>query len=288
MTEMKTVTLGIGKANMEKKNMNNVTSIEPRNFVITSAPTDETLKMPWGINPPTAKPIAWGARAIFRRTTHTVELDVWDQEMVGGTDEERKALEKWINTIAVPAIKRELEESDIYPCDATQVELPIDGMMVVFSPKQSCGYLYIGIWPSEGLLAKGPSSLAVNATGKRKKGFTTRPKEPKDKKPFLAVVIEPGKKPEIRDIGDAKLETIQALVGGYIEHVPFFPKPKYTVAVNEEGVIQGLPFNRTRVINRKMAGHPGNVHHLHGTIVIYQVKGLTREQAEKIVEEWSR
>lgn len=274
--------------------INNVTSInQDRSFAITSEPNDATLKMPWGINPPVAKPIAWGARAIFRRTTHTADLDyVWDrQEMVGGTEEERQAFVQWINKEAIPRIRTELMASDIYPRDATQVELPWKGFMIVFSPKQSCGYLYIGIWPMEGMIAAS-SDVASKPGVAKAKGSVHDPRRKSSrvkgaeraKKPFLAVVIEPGKKPEIRDIGDAKLETIQKLVGGYIEHVTFFPKPKYTVVVNEEGVIHNLPFNRNRVIDKRTNR---GVHRLHGTIVIHKTKSLTREEAEAIVKEWS-
>ena len=268
--------------------MNNVTSInEPRNFVITSAPDPATLEPEFGIAPGSAKPLAYGARAIFKRDPKPYIDYVWDrQQLVGGTEEERKAFAAWMKRADFERIVREMvAEHDLYPSDAAQVVRFVDGIEIQISPKKSFGYLYIGAWPTEGMIAAEPSAprpIKTNAIGGAHRGS----RETKVKKPFLAVVIEPGKKPEVRDIGDAKLETIQALVGGYIEHVAFFPKPKYTVVVNEEGAINGMEFNRMRVVSKKnpMAG----VHRLYGTIVLHKSKSMTKEEAEKLCEEWSK
>lgn len=309
---------------METKN--NVTSInQDRSFIITSERNDATLKMEWGISPPKAKPIAWGARAIFKRTTHAVDVDyVWDRSaMVGGTELEREAFAKWINKEAVPLIREHVKSEDIYPRDSTQVELPWKGFTIVFSPKASCGYLYIGIWPSEGLLEASKETARKRPPEAPAVAGVTRPglasakprlvgdgtgtvaswpgeagggiveeklpkKRKKEKKPFFAVIIKPGRMPEVKDIGDAKLETLQGLVDGYVERANFFPQLRYSVWVNEDGVLRGLPFNMSRVINRKMADHPGNRHHLYGTIVLSKDKGMTREEAEQIAKEWAR
>ena len=55
-----------------------------------------------------------------------------------------------------------------------------------------------------------------------------------------AVVIKPGQPPEIRDIG-SDLASLQALVGGYIEHVSL--ENNIGFLVNEEGKLLGLPQN---------------------------------------------
>lgn len=117
---------------------------------ITSERNDKTLKMEWGFSPPVAKPFAFGARAIFRRG-RDVELDfVWDrQSIVGGTMEERKEFSNWLNTIGIPRIRKMVVESGLSPSDADQEFHTMNGFEIVFSPKKSYGYMYIGVWPAE-------------------------------------------------------------------------------------------------------------------------------------------
>ena len=63
------------------------------------------------------------------------------------------------------------------------------------------------------------------------------------KNPTMKVlVVEPGKAPEVREIG-SELEAMQKVVGGYIEAAyPF--QDAVAVIVNEEGKINRLPMNR--------------------------------------------
>ena len=56
------------------------------------------------------------------------------------------------------------------------------------------------------------------------------------------VVVEPNKKPEVREIGSG-LEAMQAVVGGLIEAVYPYEEP-IALICNEEGKINGLPLNR--------------------------------------------
>ena len=56
------------------------------------------------------------------------------------------------------------------------------------------------------------------------------------------VVVEPNKKPEVREIGSG-LEAMQAVVCGLIEAVYPFEDP-VAIVCNEEGKINGLPLNR--------------------------------------------
>jgi len=274
--------------------MNNITSTyKSRDFVITSAPNDATLKPEFGLAPGSAKPFAYGARAIFKRDSAQAHVDfVWDrQQITGGTDEERRVFAAWMKEVGLSRIIRNMcMENDLYPSDSAKVIQFVDGYEIQISPRRSYGYLYIGVWPIEGTIAMmAPSTprpterpIKTNAIGGAHRGS----RETHPKKPFLAVVIRPGMKPVIEDIGDAKLETLQALVGGYIEHVNFIPKLRYTVVVNEEGAVNGMELNRTRVINKKSPGF--GVHQLYGTIVLHKSKSMTREDAEKIVEEWSQ
>lgn len=56
------------------------------------------------------------------------------------------------------------------------------------------------------------------------------------------LIIEPGKKPREAEIGNG-LESMQAVVGGYIEAI--YPYDDSVALVcNEEGKINGLPLNR--------------------------------------------
>lgn len=56
------------------------------------------------------------------------------------------------------------------------------------------------------------------------------------------LVIEPKKKPAVREIEDT-LKSLQSIVGGYIEVVyPF--EDEVGLIVNEEGKMNGLPLNR--------------------------------------------
>ena len=56
------------------------------------------------------------------------------------------------------------------------------------------------------------------------------------------VVVEPKKKPEVREIGDS-LESMQKIVGGLIEAVYPFDEPVALIC-NEEGKLLNLPLNR--------------------------------------------
>ena len=56
------------------------------------------------------------------------------------------------------------------------------------------------------------------------------------------VIVEPQKKPEVREIGDS-LESMQQIVGGLIEAVYPFDEPVALIC-NEEGKRLNLPLNR--------------------------------------------
>jgi hypothetical protein len=78
------------------------------------------------------------------------------------------------------------------------------------------------------------------------------------------LVIEPGKDPEVRSISK-DLKSLQAVVGGHLETLTL---PNRTVMVlNEEGKMNGLPFNRF------LSRNGIDVDKLVGTIFICGVKG---------------
>ena len=57
------------------------------------------------------------------------------------------------------------------------------------------------------------------------------------------LVIEPGQKPEVREI-DGTLESMQEIVGGLIQALYPYEQPVALVA-NDEGKMLGLPLNRS-------------------------------------------
>ena len=59
---------------------------------------------------------------------------------------------------------------------------------------------------------------------------------------IIAVVVEAGKPPEIKEI-NGSLEGLQALVGGYIQTMYPYDDP-VGIVCNEEGKLEGLPLNR--------------------------------------------
>lgn len=69
------------------------------------------------------------------------------------------------------------------------------------------------------------------------------------------LVVEPGKKPEIRDI-DGSLTSMQKIVGGTIEAIYPWADPVVLIC-NDEGKLLGLPFNR--VLVDKDSGHVWDV-----------------------------
>ena len=72
-----------------------------------------------------------------------------------------------------------------------------------------------------------------------------------------AVVAEVGKEPEVREILDS-LESMQAIVGGYIECIMM--PGNIDIYVNEEGTLMDLPFNRF-VAGRPLVGNIFAVSH---------------------------
>lgn len=81
------------------------------------------------------------------------------------------------------------------------------------------------------------------------------------------LVIEPEKKPAVREIEDS-LESLQGIVGGYIECIYPFDDP-VGIICNDEGKLNGLP------LNRALRDKRGNVYDvISGTFI---VAGLTED-----------
>lgn len=85
-------------------------------------------------------------------------------------------------------------------------------------------------------------------------------------KTIKVLVVEPMKPCRVAEISD-QLETMQAIVGGYIEAVTPFTDPA-AIICNEEGKLQGLPYNRP-LVDRN--GLPYDI--LCGTFFIAGVEG---------------
>lgn len=87
------------------------------------------------------------------------------------------------------------------------------------------------------------------------------------------VVKRPGQEPKVMDVAN-RLEALQAMVGGYIETVPF---GDHLAIVNEEGRIMGLP------VNFYLHGES-----IHGTAVICETqddefRGLTGWETKEVM-----
>ena len=66
--------------------------------------------------------------------------------------------------------------------------------------------------------------------------------ELEDNGKIVVVVVEPGKEPRIEEI-DSGLESLQGMVGGYIQAIYPYDDPVALIC-NEEGKLEGLPLNR--------------------------------------------
>lgn len=95
------------------------------------------------------------------------------------------------------------------------------------------------------------------------------------------VVKKPNENPFIKEI-DGSLESMQSVVGGYIETLPLDRDAKYIIVLNEEGKLIGLDpnfqYGRSDVIV--------------GTVFICKngngnLEGLTDEEAERIMAVFS-
>jgi hypothetical protein len=102
----------------------------------------------WGLKPEKELPYCWGARTIFRPPT---DIDIlWDrQQMVGGTEEERKKLSDWLNKKGIAALKKHLKKHYLGGADS-HTETVTDmkaGFFIAANPQRSYGYLYLCAGP---------------------------------------------------------------------------------------------------------------------------------------------
>ena len=100
-------------------------------------------------------------------------------------------------------------------------------------------------------------------------------------KTLRVIVVEPHKVPRVEEI-DAGLESLQGMVGGYIECIyPF--EDQVGLVCNEEGKLQGLPLNRCLM-------HEGEVYDIiAGTFLIVGLssddfRSLTDKEAEEYID----
>ncbi len=122
---------------------------------------NNTLKPAWGIAPPIGAAVAaWGARAIYseqqqshsgsRRVrpapeTFAIEL-LWDRQGAAGRNLDLQLLNTWINEVGLPRLRKECSARCI-TTDCNEVITFTDGKYTMTaSPRESCGYLYIGAW----------------------------------------------------------------------------------------------------------------------------------------------
>ena len=101
------------------------------------------------------------------------------------------------------------------------------------------------------------------------------------------VVVEPKKKPVVQDIG-SDLESMQRIVGGFIQAIYPFEEPVALIC-NEEGKLLNLP------LNRALRDDKGNVYDIiSGTFFVCAAPpnsdhfaGLTDQQVKMYMERFS-
>ena len=57
------------------------------------------------------------------------------------------------------------------------------------------------------------------------------------------LIVEPERRPEVKEI-DGSLKSMQGIVGGYIQAIPFSEDPGLALVCNDEGKLLNLPANR--------------------------------------------
>ena len=113
----------------------------------------------FGRRPPEGTKVAWGCRAIFSKPSYEIDIVPTNQQAFG-TIEDRRALQKWINTTGLPALRKKVKGLDTRGRDVVSFESK--GYRIEASPQASAGYLYVGAWP----VAK-KASAKKPAAGKR-------------------------------------------------------------------------------------------------------------------------
>ena len=105
--------------------------------------------------------------------------------------------------------------------------------------------------------------------------------------PMRILVVEPTKDPYVKEI-DGSLESMQSVVGGYIQAVSPFEDPTVLLVCNEDGKVIGLPENR---FLRNRNGIPYDI--IHGTFFLAQGNdesfcSLTDKQIQTYTRLYSR
>ncbi len=140
-------------------------------IILTVKP--KATKLPWGISPDREVAIAWGARAIYPRPGD-IDLLHDRMEMVGGSDEERKEFGKWLNEYGIPQIRKMTTDEYLMTNEDRQLHHILNDWYITCSPKSSCGYLYIGVFPCD------------NGNPKFIPAAVPSPKPKKEKKPSVS------------------------------------------------------------------------------------------------------
>ena len=95
-------------------------------------------------------------------------------------------------------------------------------------------------------------------------------------KSIKVIIVEPGKAPRIAEI-EGTLESMQKVVGGYIEAVYPYEEP-VAIICNEEAKLEGLP------LNRALRDEDGDIYDIvAGTFFL---AGLTEDDFGSVPEEY--
>ena len=96
---------------------------------------------------------AWSARAIYKsadfrgdgRGNYGPIIDI-DQQGFTGEDRSIKALEAWLNTRGLNALRARLKLDYLDVAARREVRVERGGYVIVANPNASYGYLYLGAW----------------------------------------------------------------------------------------------------------------------------------------------
>jgi hypothetical protein len=73
---------------------------------------------------------------------------LWDRQSGLGSDEDKEALLRWVDTVGMPWLHETMEEQDPYDIGRSVKVFRNEGngYVIEASPQGSHGYLYIGAW----------------------------------------------------------------------------------------------------------------------------------------------
>jgi hypothetical protein len=109
------------------------------------------MKMWFGLQPSADAPVSWGARAIVDTRGGYATLDLLpDRQQFRGDEARIPALQAWLNTYALPGLRRRVARFDPELTDGRSRSIIViegNGWRLMASQQGSYGYLYLVAFP---------------------------------------------------------------------------------------------------------------------------------------------